>query len=153
MNLTVYNGEQFIRSKLRFIIFFIIVWAVVVASFLSKNWIGAIIVLIFVGGYFFFLNKMDKDIIIKIEENWLFIDEKCYERNNFSGFVLEYHVEKEQIQNIVFLSNKGTLIFTLHDTPEHLETFIQNLVKIGELPQKDNYEQTLWEKLCRKLKL
>ncbi|MDR0650772.1 MAG: hypothetical protein LBG59_05220 [Candidatus Peribacteria bacterium] len=69
MQLITYNGEYFERSTLRYVIFFLVVGAVMIGSVLSKNTIGAVIILLFVGGYFFFLTKTNEIISLKIEEN------------------------------------------------------------------------------------
>jgi surface polysaccharide O-acyltransferase-like enzyme len=69
MQLITYNGEYFERSKLRYVIFFLVVGAVMIGSVLSKNTIGAVIILLFVGGYFFFLTKTNETTALKIEEN------------------------------------------------------------------------------------
>ncbi|MDR2189975.1 MAG: hypothetical protein LBP53_02010 [Candidatus Peribacteria bacterium] len=69
MQLTTYNGEYFERNKVRYVIFFLIIGSVIVGSFLFDNIIGAIIILVFVGGYFFFLTKTHETITLKIEEN------------------------------------------------------------------------------------
>jgi hypothetical protein len=69
MQLITYNGEYSERSKLRYIIFFLVVGAVMIGSVLSQNTIGAVIILLFVGGYFFILTKTNETIILQIEEN------------------------------------------------------------------------------------
>ncbi|MDR2416058.1 MAG: hypothetical protein LBD75_05660 [Candidatus Peribacteria bacterium] len=69
MQLTTYNGEYFERNTLRYVIFFLVVGAVIIGSILSKNTIGAVIILLFVGGYFFFLTKINEIITLKVEEN------------------------------------------------------------------------------------
>jgi hypothetical protein len=69
MELTTYNGEYFERSTLRYVIFFLIVGGVIIGSFLSENPIGAVIILLFVGGYFFFLTKTNEITSLKIEES------------------------------------------------------------------------------------
>lgn len=153
MSLTVYNGEYFNRSQKRFISFFIVVAVVIIGSFLSKNRIGGVMILLFVGGYFFFLTKTNKNILLQIQEKGLQIEEKLYEREQFSGYVLEYHLNTQKIHNIVFLSPRGHMIFTIHDSDEQLELFLQTLNGQEKLERKDHYEQTIREKISRKLKL
>ncbi|MDR3168606.1 MAG: hypothetical protein LBU27_02380 [Candidatus Peribacteria bacterium] len=69
MELTTYNGEYFERSKLRYGIFFLVVGVVIIGSIFWGNIIGAIVVLMLVGGYFFFLVKTNDPIALKTTEN------------------------------------------------------------------------------------
>ncbi|MDR0369013.1 MAG: hypothetical protein LBH96_00280 [Candidatus Peribacteria bacterium] len=69
MELNVYNGEYFERNKSWYLIFFLIVGLVIVGSILSDNMLGAIIILLFVGGYFYILTKTNENTKIVINEN------------------------------------------------------------------------------------
>ena len=69
MELKTYNGECFEREKLRYLIFFLIVGTVIIGSIMFENLIGAIVILVLTGGYFFMLLKINEDSSIKIEEN------------------------------------------------------------------------------------
>jgi hypothetical protein len=151
MQLITYNGEYFERSTVRYVIFFLIVGAVMIGSILSSNMIGAVIVLIFVGGYFFFLTKTNEVISLKIEENGLMAGKKFHPRNTLSGFVLEYHTKKQTIHNIVLLHTKGYEIFTINDSDEHLKDFLTKISSF--LPLIDKYEQGFWERFIRIIKL
>ena len=69
MELKTYNGECFDRQKLRYVIFFLIVGAVIIGSIIFGNVIGAVVILVLTGGYFFMLLKINEPSSIKIEES------------------------------------------------------------------------------------
>ena len=152
MELKTYNGECFEREKLRYLIFFLVVGAVIIGSIIFGNIIGAVIILILTGWYFFMLLKINENSSITIEENWITINKKFYPRTDITGFVLEYHTQKKLIHNIVILhKTKGHEIITINDNEENLKTFVENLGQI--IPLLESYEQNRLEKFSRKIKL
>ncbi len=151
MELNIYHGEHFERSKTRYIIFFLIISLIIVGSILSGNYIGAVIVLFFVGGYFFFLIKTNTPCTMKIEENWLQIKEKIYLRREIKGFVLEYNTKQQQIKNIVIVKQTSYDIFTIQDTDDILKDFLTELNNY--IPLLESFEQSFFEKFIRKIQL
>ena len=152
MELKVYNWEYFERSKTRYIIFTLIILLVVVVSVFSNNIFWWVLVLIVAWCYIFLITKTNNVVKMIIWEKALQIDNNIYKWNDLSWFVLEYHVKKEKIHNIVIVDNKNnSKIYTINDTEDNLKNFVNNLSAI--IPMLDKYDQTTMDKFIRKLKL
>ena len=152
MELKVYNWEYFERWKVWYIVFSLVILLVIVISVLSKNIVWWVLVLLFAGGYIYYLTKINDTVVMKIWANAFQIDKVAFPWNSLSWFVLEYHTQKQQIHNIVIIDNKNVArIYTINDTDENLENFVNQLSEF--LPILDRYEQTNFEKFIRKIKL
>ncbi len=152
MELKVYNWEYFERNKTRYLIFTLIILLVVVASILSSNIPGWVLVLAVAWCYIFLITKTNNIVKMVIWEKALQVDKAVYNRNDLNWFVLEYHVKKEKIHNIVILDKKNnSKIYTINDTEDNLEDFVNNLSEF--IPMLDKYEQSTMDKFIRKLKL
>lgn len=152
MELKVYNWEYFERWKVWYIVFSLVILLVIVISVLSKNIVWWVLVLLFAGGYIYYLTKINDTVVMKIWANAFQIDKVAFPWNSLSWFVLEYHTQKQQIHNIVIIDNKNiSRIYTINDTDENLENFVNQLSEF--LPILDRYEQTNFEKFIRKIKL
>jgi hypothetical protein len=53
--------------------------------------------------------------------------------------VLEVYPETQELKNIVFLTTKGHMIYTFHDSLEQVGMFLAGLDKF--LPMLDTYDQ------------
>lgn len=151
MELNVYNGEYFERNKSWYLIFFLVVGLVIIGSILSDNVLGAIIILLFVGGYFYILTKTNENTKMIINENGINIWKKSHQRNELQGFVLEFNTKTEKIHNIVLMYKKNYEIYTINDDAEHSKKFFLALEE--NIPLLEGYEQGLWDKFIRKVKL
>lgn len=157
LTLKIYNGEVFERSKWRYIWFTLIIFAIIVLSLFYKSGeklqglIGAIILLIIVGWYFFFLAKANTETQLLLKLEGLQIGKRLIPYSLLKGFVLEMEKRSWKLKNIVLVLEKSVEIFTLNDTPENQESFFAELAKI--VPFLDSYEQGMVDKLMRKIKL
>lgn len=152
MELKVYNGEYFERGKTRYFIFALIILLVAVFSVLSNNIIWWVIVLMAAGGYLFYIIKSNDVIKLITWKKALQVDKITYPWENLSGFVLEYHLEKKKIHNIVLIEkDKQYKIYTIKDTQKNLEKFVNELN--GYIPMLEKYDQSTLDKFIRKLKL
>lgn len=157
LTLKIYNGEVFERSKWRYICFTLIIFAIIVLSLFYKSGeklqglIGAIILLIIVGWYFFFLAKANTETQLLLKLEGLQIGKRLIPYSLLKGFVLEMEKRSWKLKNIVLVLEKSVEIFTLNDTLENQESFFAELAKI--VPFLDSYEQGMVDKLMRKIKL
>ena len=152
MEIKVYNWEYFDRGKTRYIIFALVVFLVVIFSILSKNIIWWVFVFLITWWYIFYLTKVNDTINITIWENSLQINKTLFTWDVLKWFVLEYHLKKEKIHNIVFIDNKNDAkIYTLKDTDKNIQNFIEELSKHIQMLEK--YDQSNLDKFLRKIKL
>jgi hypothetical protein len=69
-----------------------------------------------------------------------------------SGFVLEYHIKKDRVHNIVIITRKKEpQVYTIKDTQKNLENFVNELNDY--IPMLEKYDQSSFEKFIRWLKL
>jgi hypothetical protein len=64
---------------------------------------------------------------------------------------VEIYPTTQNIKNIVFLTQKTHLIYTLDDSIDRVRAFLSELD--GYLPMLGDYHQTTLEKVSRKMKL
>ncbi|MFZ2151043.1 MAG: hypothetical protein WAZ12_04375 [Candidatus Absconditicoccaceae bacterium] len=151
MELTVYNGEIFERTIVRYLWFSVVLILILVLSILNNNVPGAIIILFLIGGYFYYSSTINKKTSIKISESGLLIGDKIRFWNTLTGYILEVNKNNGEIKNIVFLSVKNHNIYTISDNIDNLKTFIESLEQyIKMLP---SFEQTFREKIMRKFQI
>ncbi len=152
MELKVYNWEHFERDRTRYIVFLMIVLLVIILSILSNNIVWWIFVLLISGWYIFYLTKVDDTISMVIWTNSLQIDNIAFSWSSLKWFVLEYHLQKEKIYNIVIIDDKNNAkIFTLNDTNENIQNFVEELNNY--IPMLEKYDQWTLDKFLRKIKL
>jgi len=152
MELNVYDWEKFERTKIWYLVFGFFILLIVVLSILSKNVSWWIFLLILAGCYVFFTTKPLKTIKMITWKKTLQIDKLTYPRETLKWFVLEYHLEKKKIHNIVIIDNKNTpRIYTINDSEKNLQDFVNDMN--GYIPMLDKYDQTTLNKVIRKFKL
>lgn len=152
MELKVYDWEYFERGKTRYLIFALVILLVVVLSILSSNVIWWVFVFLIAWWYIFYLTKVNDTINIVIWKNALQIGKTALARNTLKWFVLEYHLQKEKIHNIVIIDNKNDAkIYTLNDTEKNIQNFAEELNEY--IPMLDKYDQWTFDKFLRKIKL
>ncbi len=152
MELKIYNGEYFERGSTWYIVFTLIILLVVIFSVLSNNITWWVFVLLLAGGYLFYLTKIKDTITMTTWKNALQIGKATLPRNTLKWFVLEYHVEKEKIHNIVIIDNQKTnRIYTINDTEKNIQEFANELN--WYIPMLENYDQWIFDKFLRKIKL
>ena len=69
----------------------------------------------------------------------------------FSGYALEMYVKNNELKNIVLLTSSGHFIYTFADTTEHIRLFLMALDDY--LPLSEEFSQTSFEKMIRKMQL
>ncbi|MFA7298827.1 MAG: hypothetical protein WC010_04245 [Candidatus Absconditabacterales bacterium] len=151
MSILVYNGEKFQRNKIWYLIFAVIFSSVFLLSILNDNVVGAILIFFLLGGYFYYSTINNQVIKMTTSNNQLLIGTKSYPWNFFTGYVVEIHSKSQEIKNIVFLTTKGHMIYTLDDSLENIRLFLLELDQ--HLPMLGDYHQTSFEKFSRKMKL
>ena len=152
MKLKVYDWEYFERGWTRYLVFALIILSVIVLSILSNNIPWWVLVFLIMGWYLYYLTKVNNTIDMVILKNALQINKAALSRNTLKWFVLEYHVEKEKLHNIVIIDNKNDAkIYTLNDTDENIQNFIEELNEY--IPMLDKYDQSNLDKFLRKIKL
>ena len=152
MELKVYDWEFFERGTKRFLIFGFVILLVVILSILWSNIIGWVFVLMVSGGYIYYLTKSNNTIKMVTWKKALQIWKITFPWSELVGFVLEYHIKKKKIHNIVIIDNKKVArIYTIKDTEKNLENFVNELN--GYIPMLEKYDQTSFEKFIRRLKL
>lgn len=152
MELKVYDWEKFERNKTWYIVFAFVILLVVFSSILIKNILWWVLVLLIAWAYIFHITKENDTIKIITWKKALQVWKMVYPYDNLNWFVLEYHLEKKKIHNIVIIDNKKEYkIYTIKDTEKNLENFVNDLN--WYIPMLDNYEQTIMDRFVRKLKL
>ncbi len=93
--LKIYNGELFERSKWRYMGFALTILVIIALSLFYKSGeklqglIGAVILLMIVGGYFFFLAKANTETELLLKPEGLQIGERLIPFSLLKGFVVE----------------------------------------------------------------
>ena len=151
MNVLVYNGEKFQRSKLWYLLFAIIFASVFVLSILNNNIVGAVLIFFLLGWYFYYSTINNQVVKITIDKQQIVIGNKTYLRNLFVWYVVELSPVQQQIKNIVFITTKSHIIYTFDDSLEHIKSFLIELDVY--LPMLSDFHQSSFEKLSRKAKL
>lgn len=151
MELKVYNSEKFERGKLWYIGFASVFVIIFLVSIFYKNIVWAILMFFLLGGYLYYGIINNQEIKIKITDDWLIIWDRLSNRKNFTGYSLEIDPEKQNIKNIVFITQKHHNIHTISDSNENMRKFLEQLNKF--LPMIGEFPQTFWEKVSRKMKL
>lgn len=113
--------------------------------------IGAVILLMIVGGYLFFLAKANTPTQLIITPDGLQIGERLIAYRLLRGFVLEMEKKNGKLKNTVLVFEKTVEIYTLKDGEAQQKLFFTELAKI--IPFLESYEQSSVDKLMRKLKL
>ena len=147
----VHNGEHFERGKAWYVIFTLVLVALIVASVLFENFFGAIILFLLVGGYILFALMRNKKIALKNTDQGIVIGEKVIPWNQLQGRNIEANAETGEWKNLVLIAKADKLIFTLDDSEQNVNTFMQELGQF--LPMAEALVYTFTEKLIRKLKL
>jgi len=151
MKITVFNGEYFERSKVWFLIFFLVISIFLFITVFFSDVFGAVIILLVVGAYFYSLLKVEDKIEITLTDEGIEFAEFKKRYDEFSGFSLEYNTLTKQIQNIVFLSKTGVFIYTLQDEEDTILTFSHALAE--RVPFMEKYSVSFFSKLLRKMKI
>lgn len=150
-NVIVHNGEHFERGKTRYIIFSLTLVVLIVASVLFENFFGAIILFLLVGGYILFALMRNKKIALKTSDQWVVVGEKIVPWTQLQGRTVETDAQSGTRKNLVIIAKSDKLIFTLDDTTENINLFVNSLGNY--LPMADTITYSFSEKLIRKLKL
>ncbi len=151
MSVLVYNGEKFKRSKVRYLVFSVVFASVFLLSLFNNNVVGAVLIFFLLWWYFYYSTINNQVVKMTIDTHQLMIGSKTYPRNVFIWYVVEIHSKTQEIKNLVFLTTKGHMIYTFHDSYEHIRLFLEELDRY--LPMLSDYHQTTLEKITRKMKL
>lgn len=151
MNLKVYNGEKFERNKLRYIIFSSVFIVSIVLSLINQNIVWAIVLFFILGAYFYYSILSNKIISIQSENDYLVIHQKSYPRSDFTSHTIEVDKNSKKIKNIIFITTKWYIIYSICDSDENVKNFSQNIDQ--HLPLVVGFNQSILEKIIRLLKL
>ncbi len=151
MKLRVYNGEKFERNKRRYLFFSLVLILIIWLSLWKKNTVGVVVLFFILGAYFYYSIIANQVVSIEINEKEININQKKYPRSFFNGYVIEIEKKSQQIKNIVFITEKSHLIYTIHDKKDETKAFIMELN--NHLPLLSEYNQWSLEKAARILKL
>ena len=120
-------------------------------SILNDNVVGAVLIFFLLWGYFYYSTTNNQVIKATIDSTHVIIGNKSYPRSSFVGYVVEVYAKSQEVKNIVFVTPKSHLIYTFDDSLEHIQSFL--LALDGHLPMLEDFHQTSFEKLSRKIKL
>lgn len=151
MNVLVYNWEKFERTKLRYLAFTVVFASVLLLSLLNNNIVWAVLLFFLLWGYFYYSTINNQIVTMNIDESQLSIGNKRYDIAIFRWYVLEIYPKTQSLKNIVFLTTKWHMIYTFKDSPQNINDFLETIDKI--LPMLDAYDQGIFEKMSRKIKL
>lgn len=152
MQVRVYNGEHFERSRVWFIGFAVVLAAVIWLSLWFVNLFGAIILFLFTGAYILFSLTKNKHINLTIRDTGFVVDTRLRPRQSLDSFVVEVDsVTQERKNLIIILTNKETMIFSFDDEHANKQEFITTLQQM--IPLVETAPQTTMDKIVRKLKL
>ncbi|UFX82644.1 hypothetical protein [Candidatus Absconditicoccus praedator] len=151
MEVKVYDGERFERTQWWYITFVASFVLLIIASFVTGNISGIIVLFLMLGGYLLYSIISLKKVTIKIRDEGLKIGSKFFPWENFYGFALELDEQTESIKNIVFVTKNANMIHTLADEPDTIKQFVLNLN--DKLQMLSDFEQGFAERLGRKLKI
>lgn len=151
MSVLVYNWEKFQRSKLWYLIFWVVFASVFLLSLLNNNVVGALLIFFLLGGYFYYSTVNNQVIKATIEKTHIVLWNKIYPWTVFTWYVVEVYAKTQEVKNIVFITEKNHLIYTFDDSLEHIRMFLLELDTY--LPMLDEYHQSSFEKVSRKIKL
>ena len=107
--LKIYNWEVFERGTWRYVIFAVVIVAIVSLSLFYKSWdglnglIGAIILLMIVWGYLFFLSKANTETKMILKPEGLQIGDRLIQYPQIKGFVIEMEKATWKLKNIVLV--------------------------------------------------
>lgn len=152
MQVRVYNGEHFERSRVWFIGFAVVLAAVIWLSLWFVNLFGAIILFLFTGAYILFSLTKNKHINLTIRDTGFVVDTRLRPRQSLDSFVVEVDSATQERKNlIIILTNKETMIFSFDDEHVNKQEFITTLQQM--IPLVETAPQTTMDKIVRKLKL
>lgn len=151
MTLHIYNGEIFKRDKRRYIFFSLVIIIIIGLSLWKWNIVWVVVLFFILGAYFYYGIIANQTTTIKIEKEHLIIDKKEFLRGTFIWYCLEIEKGNNQIKNIVFITEKKHIIYTINDKKENIKNFLVELNNF--LPILPEFNQTSLEKLVRLLKL
>ena len=157
VSLKVYSWEVFERSIRWYICFTVVIISVVCLSLFYEPWdhlewlIGAIVLLMIVWGYLFFLSKANSEIKMIIKPEWLTVWNRLISYSELNWFVVEMDKKTWELRNIVLVYDKFVEIYTLKDTKKQQQLFFSKLSEL--IPFLEKYNQSWFEKFMRKIKL
>ena len=152
MSIIVTASEHFERSKTWFIAFGLVFVLMIILCMMTNNIVWAILLCLLMGGYMYYILRSDETIQISIQDVWLQIWVKVVDWSKLSGFVIEYHIDRQTIHNLVLLYTDGTHhIYSFVDTTDHITDFVQQLANY--IPFQSNFTQTFVQQILRRIKL
>ena len=151
MSLRIFNGEKFDRSKVRYVFFTIIILGIITLSLYKKNIVGVVVLFFILGAYIYYSIIANQTTRMTIHQTHLLVDKKSFPRKEFKGYVIEIEKTSKNIKNLVLLTTKGHIIYTINDTNENIKTFLRELEEY--IPMESEYTQSVGEKITRLLQL
>lgn len=153
VSVKVYNWEYFDRWQLRYVVFAWIFGWLITLSLIYWNYVGAIVLILFVWWYLFFSAITAQPVDISIDQRFLQIWEKQYPWAVVQWFSFEVKTLKSwhEIKNIIFVINNKNYIHTFKDDLSKIRDFVWELGNYAQLLNNNSF--TITEKISRSLKL
>lgn len=107
--------------------------------------------LILAGGYWYLQTRVSIQVPLELTEVGVKIKERLLHYAQLQGFLFEADAKTGKILNIVFVFKNHYEIFTIDDDAEQLQIFAETLGQY--IPMVESYQQTMIDRLMRKLKI
>lgn len=166
MQLRVYDGEHYSRSRLWYLIAGVVFFVIVISTLFGGQFTGAassrvpswwsifatLLLMIFGGLYRFKICKQaDRIVVATLDSEWVEIDGRRFDRSVLEGFTLEVQRDTWQVHNIILLQQSDHHIFTVADTSRRVREFVLALSK--QILVYPDFQQSWIDRQLRKLKI
>jgi len=151
MTLHIYNWEKFERNKRWYVFFALILIVIIWLSLWKQNIIWVIVLFFILWAYFYYSIISNQIVSIKIEKDHIAINNKIYTISSFRAYSIEIEKKTQQIRNLVLITERWHVIYTIHDKKENIQDFFVELNSY--LPLTWDFKQSSLEKFARILKL
>ncbi len=148
-----YNWEYFERWQLRYVVFAWVFGGLITLSLIYGNYVGAIVLILFMWWYLFFSAITTQPINLAVTQQSLDIWEKKYPWVIVQWFSFEVKTLKNghEIKNIIFVINNTNYIHTFKDDLSKIRDFVWELNNYTQLLHSTSFTTT--ESIARNLKL
>ena len=151
MQLRIYNGEIYNRPTRRYIVVATIVVSIILYALFTRQFVGAVIMILIVGGYMFYILWTQKIIYVAMDETGIRLDQSYFPWQTIDGYMVEIERVSQLPHNIIFVRGWVVMIHTLADSQENISAFLREIDQYAEyLPE---IEESSVEKIIRRLKL
>jgi len=150
-DLKVFSSEKFERSKTWYVVFACIFISIIALSIVFKNIVWVVLMFFLLWAYIYYGIIDVQEINMRVTENWLIIKNNIVSWMTIEWYCIELDKSSQEIKNIVIVHKKWHAIYTIADSEENLQVFLEQLSNYA--PMLQDYKQTFREKFSRKIKL